>query len=262
MSWEIFVLSVWAGIAGIDMQNIYSHIHRPLVSGLVVGLILGDVKVGLIAGGSIELAFLGLVPVAGSQPPNPVLAGILGSAFSIMFSQDPKTVVGLVLPFAVIMSVLVTLLYTSYAFLSNRADQCAERGDVGGVARQPMLGLLGLFLLYFFMTFFPLWLGVNHAQAMFEKIPHVIIEGLTIAGGVMPAVGFAILMKIMIKRPYVAYLAIGFVLAIYLKIPVTGIAILGTALAAVDFFIRKQVVAEVASSGIVRSDAEDDEEGI
>lgn len=262
---EIILISLWCGIVGLDMQNFLTHLHRPLVSGLVVGLILGDVKTGLIAGGTIELAFLGLVPIAGSQPPHPVIAGVVGSAFAILLHQDPKTAVGIALPFAVLMQILVLFLYTMYSFLAYKADKYAQEVNPSGVSRQVYFGLLGLFILNFVMSFLPLYLGAALAKSLLDKIPDWVIGGLSVAGGLMPAIGFAILLTIMLKRSYIAYLAIGFILAIYLKLPITAIAILGLSFAAIDYFIRKRIATDIAQSGILtnnQSKNEDDEEGI
>ena len=50
MLMESLLIALWAGIIGIDLYNGLTHIHRPIVTGLVVGLILGDVTTGLIIG--------------------------------------------------------------------------------------------------------------------------------------------------------------------------------------------------------------------
>lgn len=262
---EIILISLWCGIVGMDMQNFLTQLHRPVVSGLIVGLILGDVKTGLIAGGTIELAFLGLVPIAGSQPPHPVIAGIVGSAFAILLHQDPKTAVGIALPFAVLMQVLVLFLYTMYSFLAYKADKYAEEVNPSGVSRQVYFGLFGLFIVNFLMSFLPLYLGATVAKSLLDKIPEWVISGLSVAGGLMPAIGFAILLTIMLKRAYIAYLAIGFILSIYLKLPITAIAILGLSFAAIDYFIRKRVEVDIVQSGLLSNnklDEADDEEGI
>ena len=81
---EAILIALWAGIAGIDLYNGLFHIHRPVVTGLVVGLILGDVKTGLIAGAILEFVWMGMVPLAGAQPPNVVIGGIMGTAFAIL----------------------------------------------------------------------------------------------------------------------------------------------------------------------------------
>lgn len=59
MLMEAVLLALWAGIAGIDQFNVLTHLHRPLVTGLVVGLILGDVKTGLLAGATLEFVWMG-----------------------------------------------------------------------------------------------------------------------------------------------------------------------------------------------------------
>lgn len=62
---EALLIAIWAGLAGIDLFNGLTHIHRPVVTGLVVGLILGDVQTGLMAGATLELVWMGMVPLAG-----------------------------------------------------------------------------------------------------------------------------------------------------------------------------------------------------
>ena len=41
---ESLLIAIFAGIAGIDLFNGLFHIHRPIVTGAIVGLILGDLK--------------------------------------------------------------------------------------------------------------------------------------------------------------------------------------------------------------------------
>uniref|UniRef100_UPI0020797339 PTS sugar transporter subunit IIC n=1 Tax=Clostridium sp. ZBS12 TaxID=2949972 RepID=UPI0020797339 len=55
------LIAIWAGIAGIDLYDGLLHIHRPIVTGLVVGLILGDVKTGLIVGAALELVLIWII---------------------------------------------------------------------------------------------------------------------------------------------------------------------------------------------------------
>src|SRR5690625_162515 len=88
MLMEALLIALWAGIIGIDLYVGLTHIHRPVVSGLVVGLILGDVTTGLIVGGTLELIWMGMVPLAGAQPPNVVIGGVIGTAFGIISGQD------------------------------------------------------------------------------------------------------------------------------------------------------------------------------
>ncbi|MNN98152.1 N-acetylgalactosamine permease IIC component 1 [compost metagenome] len=54
----------------------------------------------------------------------------------------------------------------------------------------------------------------------------------------MPAIGFAVLLKIMMKNVYIPYFILGFVAAAWLKLPVLAIAAAALAMALIDF-LRK-----------------------
>ena len=46
-----------------------------------VGLVLGDVKNGIIIGAQLELIWMGIAGIGASTPPDVVTGGILGTAF-------------------------------------------------------------------------------------------------------------------------------------------------------------------------------------
>ncbi|MCD3326114.1 PTS sugar transporter subunit IIC [Clostridium botulinum D/C] len=112
---KALLIAIWAGIAGIDYFDGLIHIHRPLVTGLVVGMILGDMRTGLVTGATLELIWMGMVPLAGAQPPNVVIGGIIGSSFAILTKQDPKVAVGIAIPFAIAVQGAITLIFTAFS---------------------------------------------------------------------------------------------------------------------------------------------------
>lgn len=87
---QILLVTLWAFIIGIDQFNGLLHIHRPLVTGLVLGWILGDIQTGLITGATLELVAMGMVPLAGAQPPNMVIGGLIGVSFAIISKLPPE----------------------------------------------------------------------------------------------------------------------------------------------------------------------------
>jgi len=72
----------------------------------------------------------------------------------------------------------------------------------------------------------------------------------------MPAIGFAMLLKIMLKKEYFAFLLVGFIVVTYFNLTLVGTAILGLAIALYDFYNRKssgqdsQFKKEVRTNGI------------
>lgn len=77
---EALLLGLVAFIAQSEYALGTSLISRPIVTGLLTGLVLGDVQTGVIMGATLELAFIGSFSVGASIPPDVVTGGILGVA--------------------------------------------------------------------------------------------------------------------------------------------------------------------------------------
>ncbi|WP_369900827.1 PTS N-acetylgalactosamine transporter subunit IIC [Bacillus manliponensis] len=233
---QALLVAIWAGIAGIDLFNGLFHIHRPIVTGFVIGLIFGDVTTGVMTGAAIELVWAGMVPLAGAQPPNVVIGGIIGTSFAILTGQDPQVAIGIAVPFAVAVQACITLMFTAFSPVMHKADQYAQEANTKGIERINYLGILTLFVFYFVIAFLPIYFGAEAAKGVVETLPKWLISGLGVAGGMMAAIGFAMLLKIMLKKQYVAFLIVGFILVTYMKMPVIAVALIGIAIALYDYF--------------------------
>lgn len=256
-STEILMVTLWAFIIGIDQFNGLFHIHRPLVTGLVVGWILGDVKTGLITGATLELVAMGMVPLAGAQPPNMVIGGIIGVSFAIISKLPPEAAVAIAIPFAIAAQGCVTLIFTAFSPLMHKADEWADECNTGGINLLNYAGMCTHGAFFALITFLPIYFGAASAQAIVESVPAWILGGLGVAGGMMPAIGFAMLLKIMLKKEYIAFLLVGFILVTYFHISILGLAVLGACIALYDFYAgggkdkgAKSVKKEAHSGGI------------
>ena len=109
---QIILVFVWTFIVAIDQFDLTESLYRPIVTGAVVGLILGDLKTGLLVGATYELMSIGSMPIGGAQPPNAVIGGVMAVVFAIGAKMDVNAAMGLAVPFAVIGQYMVTLLFT------------------------------------------------------------------------------------------------------------------------------------------------------
>ena len=75
---QAFLLGCVAFIGKCDLATGTNLIQRPIVLGPLVGLILGDLQMGIVVGATLELAFLGQVSVGAYIPPNVIVGGVLG----------------------------------------------------------------------------------------------------------------------------------------------------------------------------------------
>ena len=117
--------------------------------------------------------------------------------------------------------------------LSNKADQYAEQANADGVARMHLISGFGLSLMLAMVVTISYSVGSNTIKALLDLIPEFVKHGLSVATGLIPALGFAMLAKLIINKKVAPYFFLGFVLMAYLNIPVTGVAILGAIIAVI-----------------------------
>lgn len=96
-----------------------------------------------------------------------------------------------------------------------------------------LLAGFGLSLMLGVVVMVSYMVGSNKIGNLLNKIPDFVQNGLSVATGLIPALGFAMLARLLINKQVAPYFFLGFAIASYLKIPVTGVAIFGAILAVV-----------------------------
>ncbi|OCQ53759.1 N-acetylgalactosamine permease IIC component 1 [Photorhabdus australis subsp. thailandensis] len=259
---DAILIGLLAGLAGVDLFDGLTHFHRPVVIGPLVGLILGDVQTGLLVGGTLELVWMGMVPLAGAQPPNVVIGGVIGTAFAILTNADPKVAIGIAVPFSIAVQGCITLLFTVFSPMMHKCDQMVKELNWRGVEWVNYLGITILFCFYFIVAFLPIYFGADAASVMVQKAPQWLLDGLAVAGGMMPAIGFSMLMKMMMKKTYVAYFIMGFISVTFLNMPIIAVALGAFAIALIDFFNRSRMEDVTDRSAPTTTQSQEMEDGI
>lgn len=232
------IQAVLLGIVAFIAQSEYalgtSLLSRPIVTGLFTGIVLGDVSAGVIMGATLELAFIGSFSVGAAIPPDVVTGGILGTAFAITAGAGTETALLLGLPIATLTLILKNLyLGLLIPLMNHKADDYAEEGDYKGVERMHLLAGFGVSLMLGLVVMISFMVGSKTIGNLLDMIPEFVQHGLSVATGLIPALGFAMLARLLINKTVAPYFFLGFALAAYLEIPVTGIAIFGAIVAVV-----------------------------
>ena len=218
-----------------DFQFGSLYINRPIVLGPLVGLVLGDVTQGLIIGANLELFFMGAVSIGAYIPPDSIVGGILATAFAISTGNSTEAAIALAMPIGLISLAVGNFLNVFNSVILRFTDKYAEEGKYGGiVATHWMIGILNV-LRRFLLVFFAFYLGVDKMQGLIDAIPTVLIDGMDAAAGLLPALGFAMLMRMILNKQIIPYFFLGFICAEYLGMPVLGVAILGLIIVVVQF---------------------------
>lgn len=240
------MLAIAAVIIGIDYWLEAFFIFRPLVVSTITGLILGDLVLGLKCGALIELAFAGLTPAGGTQPPNPVLAGFMGTVLAYTTNSSPEIALGLCLPFSFLMQYVILFFYSTFSFFMGKADHYADTADVKGFRNLNLLTMGIVAIAYGIIVFLCTFVAQDAMSSFVNSLPEFITHGLEVAGGILPAIGFGMLLRVMMKTKYIPYFIAGFLMATYIEMSnLLPVALLGTIFALLDYYSAKQRKVEV-----------------
>ena len=208
-------------------------LSRPLVLGPLVGWVLGDLHLGIIIGGTLELSFMGTIKVGAAIPPDVITGGVLGTAFAILSGKGAAIAIALALaiPISILAEMLLSALFVSRSVFNKQFIAYAECGNYRGIQRLHILSGLLKPLLMGLITFLALQLGAGVMKSFLDSIPAWVNTGLQVAGNMLPALGFALLMNLMFNKRVAPYFFLGFMLAAYLKLPVIAIGGFGLIIA-------------------------------
>jgi PTS system galactosamine-specific IIC component len=235
------MLGVFAILAGLDSWLEVFYIFRPIISCTVTGLILGDLQLGIIAGGLTELAFAGLTPAGGTQPPNPAVCGIMTVVIAHTTSVAPATAIGLSLPFAMLMQYILLMFYSIFSVFMPVMDKAAAEANTKKFATIPYIIMTIVGVSFFIVIFLSAYAAQAPMAALVKAMPTWLIHGFELAGGALPAVGFSMLLKVLLRVEYVPYLLLGFVVASFINFSnVLPAAVIGIVFAMIEFFRDKK----------------------
>lgn len=209
----------------------------PILIGLVFGILYNDIATGLIIGANIQLVYLGIIATGGNIPADQTLAGVIAIPVALELGLDAATAVGLAVPFGILGVFLDQIRRTSNSVWVRRADKDALEGDEKGIFHNAFTFPL---IFTFFLRFVPVFIinlfGANAVSWLMSALPEWIINGFAVAGGILPAMGFAIIIITIGKQSLMPYFIIGFFLVQYMGISIMAAAIFGISIALLVFF--------------------------
>ncbi|MCI8675412.1 PTS sugar transporter subunit IIC [Olsenella sp. KGMB02461] len=250
----MIVQAVLVGLIGalgcLDYQLGTLYMFRPIVMCPLVGLALGDLQTGLAVGASLELLFMGSISIGAYVPPNETIGGVLACAFAISLGEGTEAAIALAMPIAVLSLAIGNLLQPIWPFFVDKADSFAKKGNLKGIyAVHWGIGLWGC-VEYFLLCGGAFLLGVDAVQGILDWIPSFILDGFGVAANLLPAMGFAMLGRLVITKKLVPFYFLGFLLCSYMGVPVLGVAILAIIIGIEKFdLINMDMGAQVALEG-------------
>lgn len=205
---------------------------RPLVAGLIVGIILGDVTNGVIAGAMVQALFIGQITPGGAMPADVNWAAYIGIPLALAAGGTGEQAVALAVPLSMLGLGLFNFIMTINAYFPHWGDRCAEKGDSRGIQMATYAAAIPSFILRGGSVFAICYLGAPFAEMLLNNMPAIILHFFEVAGKLLPAVGFAMLLKQSLKETWMIVLfMLGWVMIGATTMSVTALAIFAIAIA-------------------------------
>ena len=219
-----------------------SFIGRPIVTGFLLGILFNDVQAGLIMGATLEMIFMGMMGIGATVPPDEVLGGILAIAFSLKNGYGPEIALTLALPIATLGMLIKNVLYVGvFPGMVQKADTLAQKGQLNKSANMHVVACFTRILLLSVLATVSYVVGSSTIETVVNNIPSVIIDGMSIATGLLPALGVAMLINMINSRKVFPFLILGFVLATYLHMDMISIALVGIVIGLVMYQLLNEI---------------------
>ncbi|KAF6611331.1 MULTISPECIES: PTS mannose/fructose/sorbose transporter subunit IIC [unclassified Lactococcus] len=231
----VIVVAFLAGLEGILDQW---QFHQPIIACSLIGIVTGHASAGIILGGSLQLIALGWANVGAAVAPDAALASIASSILMVQSNNfDLTHIMGTIVPAAILLAtaglVLTTLVRMLSVVLVHQADRAAENGSYSGVEMWHFIALICQGLRIAIPAGLLLVISPDAIQKTLAAIPPVISGGLAVGGGMVVAVGYAMVINLMATREVWPFFFLGFALAPISELTLIATGVLGVVIAIV-----------------------------
>ena len=253
------LIIILAGYMTVDQDGPVIMSWFPVIVGTITGLIMGDLATALQIAGTFQLMMLGVAALGGASAPNYGLATIIGSFVAIRTGTGIKSAIAIGIPVGLLAIQLEVIARIINNFLVHHLETLNQQSEWKKMERRAYLGPTLFFLQTAIPTALIVFSGPTIVNIILKVIPKWVTNGLTVAGGMLPVVGIAMLLHYMPIKKFIPYAIIGFVLAAYMKVPVLGIALIGFAAGYIYFMKNNKTVTPSANTQNITDEAEGDD---
>lgn len=264
-------LSSMPGLGGTTIGN-YT-LGRPLVGGLVCGLILGDIKTGVICGVAMQLVYIALVTPGGTVSADVRAVSYIGIPLAMVaihsqgLSADSADAANLAKSMGTLVGTVGTVLFYGTATMNlvwqHIGWRAVEKGNFKQLYKVDWLyPWISHIVFSFVPTLIMCKLGATAVTAMKDALPMdgIPMKTLFTVGALLPCVGIAILLKQIVEKAvdFIPFF-VGFTLAASLGLNLVSCAVISLIFAVLFYELEmaKHVKATAAAD-----DFDDDEEDI
>lgn len=228
---QIALVALVAGLYRFDRIGTQINGHNCVLWAGLAGLVIGDPLTGMQIGATCMLMSLGVAAIGGSSVPDYIMAAIVGTVVTVTTGQDMSVGLAIGIAVGLLWVQIDVIVKTLNVFMAHKQQEYASRGEYGKMKAVTFMGPVMFCLGEMIPVLIVMLIGGDAVNAVLEAMPAWFTKGLSVAGGVLPVVGMAMLLNYMPVKQFFSFLVIGFVLSAYVGLGILPIAMLAGAAA-------------------------------
>lgn len=259
--WVAAVMSRWLG-GGATLTLRFS----PLMTGLVCGVIMGDVANAMVVTAALQLIYMGVFSPGGTMPSEPSIAAAIAVPVALLGNLTPEAAIGVAVPVGLLGSYLYQVRFFINTFLGKYMDKAVEKMDDGAIQRSIIwYPTIASFVLFVPLVFAALYWGAPViADVIVQLKETVVLHVLEVVGGGLAAIGISTTIYVIGRKDYLVFFLLAYFMSVIFKplnITMVTYAIIGVLVAAIFVMVTKNNNQPVAASPSPSSNAQFDDDG-
>ncbi|MGN1296691.1 MAG: PTS mannose/fructose/sorbose transporter subunit IIC, partial [Candidatus Aphodocola sp.] len=236
----VIIIAFLAGMGGILDEF---QFQQPLVACTLIGLVTGNLVPCLILGGSLQMLAMGWANIGAAVAPDAALASVASAIILVLGGQGKEGVssaIAIAIPLAVAGLLLTIICRTIATAFVHFMDAAAKEGNFRKVEMWHIIAVCMQGIRIALPAALILAIGAGPISELLNAMPAWLTDGLAIGGGMVVAVGYAMVINMMATKEVWPFFAIGFVLATVSEITLIGLGAIGLSLALIYLALSKK----------------------
>lgn len=266
--WQSLIIALWvaavmsrAFLGGATLTLRFS----PLMTGLVVGIVMGDVAGAMVITAAIQLIYMGVFSPGGTMPSEPAIAAAIAVPVALLGNLKPEAAIAVAVPVGLLGAYLYQFRFFINTFLGKLTDKAVEKLNDSEISRSIVLyPVIASFTLFVPLVFIALYFGAPVIADVIKALEGtVVIHILEVVGGGLAAIGIATTIYVIGRREYIVFFLLAFFMSVIfasLKITMVTYAILGTLIAAIFVLVKRDINNRAVSTGPMETNDFDDDD--
>ncbi|WP_342475426.1 PTS sugar transporter subunit IIC [Weizmannia sp. FSL K6-0777] len=266
--WQSLIIALWvaaimsrAFLGGATLTLRFS----PLMTGLVVGIVMGHVAEAMIITAAIQLIYMGVFSPGGTMPSEPSIAAAIAVPVAILGNLKPEAAIAVAVPVGLLGAYLYQFRFFINTFLGKITDRAVEKLDDGAITRSIVLyPVIASFILFVPLVFIALYFGAPVIADVIKTLEGtVVFHILEVIGGGLAAIGIATTIYVIGRREYIVFFLLAFFMSVIfasLKITMVTYAILGALIAAIFVLVKSSNNRTASTNANDASSFDDDDD--